>query len=77
MMTTDIEPLSIWTVYQNPSDYPGKFVARRSEITRDITHTNDMFVANTLEEIRALLPVGLHRIERYQLDDPVIVECWV
>jgi hypothetical protein len=74
---TKPEVLDIWTIYRYPRDYPDKYVARRAEITNDITHTRDMFVADSLEEIRALLPKGLHRIERYPLDDPVIVEVWI
>jgi hypothetical protein len=71
------EALDIWTIYRYPRDYPDKYVARRCEVTTDITHTNDMFVADSLDEVRALLPAGLHRIERDLQDDPVIVEVWI
>lgn len=66
--------MNIWTVYASPLDYPGQFVARRW-----IFHepTGDLLVADTLEELRAMLPAGLERFERFDGDDPVIVECWL
>lgn len=70
--------LSIWTVYDHPRDQPDAFVARRWDIQCGVTYaTSDMFVAPTLNEIRALLPPGLVRMTRDVTDDPVIVESWV
>lgn len=71
--------LSIWTVYASPRDYPGYYVARRSEVGDGpgLKMTSDMFVADTLAELRALLPPGLHRIGRSPEDDPIIVEIWL
>lgn len=71
------EHLEMWTVYKHPKDYPDKYVARKARIAKNIEHTNDMFVADDLQEIRALLPSGLHCIPRYPHDDPVIVEVWL
>jgi len=71
------KPLDMWTIYHKPDDYPDEFVARRWEILIDITATNDMFVADTLEELRALLPPGLVCLHRQPLDDPRIVEVWL
>jgi hypothetical protein len=70
--------LEIWTVYDHPSDYPASFVARKSVVGASMTTmTHDMFVADTLDELRALLPRGLYRIHRYEQDDPKIVEVWL
>jgi hypothetical protein len=70
--------LEIWTVYDHPSDYQDKFVARKSLVTaQGSIMTHEMFVADSLVEIRMLLPPGLARIPRYENDDPVIVECWL
>jgi hypothetical protein len=75
-MTRD--PLIIWTVYDHPRDYPDSFVARRSEVTGGVVRlTTDMFVADTLGELRALLPPGLHCLPRYPDDQPHIVEVWL
>jgi hypothetical protein len=74
---TKARTLSIWTVYDHPRDYPQHYVARRTEIGVPSVVTKDMFVADTLDEVRALLPPGLHRLPRYENDDPVIVEVWL
>lgn len=71
------DTLSIWTITANPSDYPGKFVARRFLIDgRIIAATTDIHIADDLEAVRAMLPKGLINIGRGD-DDPVIVESWI
>lgn len=69
--------LEIWTVYAHPRDYPDKFVARKCLVATTVQLTHDMFVADTLAEIRSLLPPGLMRLDRFPEDDPVIVEVWL
>lgn len=66
--------LDIWVVYENPSDYPGLYVARKF---RNEKSTAELVQGNTLLEVRALLPRGLVRLPRQHLDDPVIVETWI
>lgn len=67
-----------WTVYDHPADYPQHFVARRW-IARGgaVIATAEMFTADSLEELRALLPPGLIVFPRSPSDDPTIVECWM
>lgn len=71
--------LSIWTVYDHPSDYPASFVARRHEVQAGgiTVATPDAVFAPTLEEVRAKLPRDLVPIARSPGDDPVIVESWI
>lgn len=70
--------MSGWTVYDHPSDYPNAFVARRWLTDGPaVTLTNEMFTADTLQELRALLPAGLHCIPRFEGDQPQIVEVWL
>lgn len=65
----------IITVYHDPADYPGKYVARLYDIQRP---TNMVVVADTYEDVRAAIPAGrMVRLERDAADDPVIVENWV
>ncbi len=73
------DTLSIWTVYDHPRDYPGSWVARRFEVSRDggVVMTSDMFLADSLEEVQALLPPGLIRFARSPFDDPKIAETWI
>lgn len=71
--------LSMWTVYQSPSDYPGRFVVRRCEVARGvITHdATPLAVVDTLEAARAAVPRGLACMHRHPEDQPQIVEVWL
>lgn len=72
--------MSTWTVYYDPLDFPGKFVARRDGIFRTeprVRATTDRFVADSLREIRDMLPPGLAHLTRSEGDEPQIVEIWV
>lgn len=69
--------LAFFTVYKNPSDYPGKYVVRRTRVAAG----NELIDANasvfdTLEEARAVIPAGLYRIARHPTDPPAVVEVW-
>lgn len=70
---SDIE-LPIITIYDNPKDYPGKFVARLFDINKP---TNCITLADTLEEIRETLPYGMIPLMRHPKDDEKIVEVWI
>ena len=77
-MKFEDEGLTMWTVYRYPRDYPDSWVARRIIIKANKTlMTNDMFIAPSLDEVRALLPRGLYRLDRLRQDDPVIAEVWL
>lgn len=75
--------LSMFTVYANPTDFPGQHVVRhsatfsggRTEVDRE-----PWVVAPTLDAARDALPhdeLGLVRMERSPLDVPQIVEVWL
>lgn len=67
--------LDVWTVYDNPKDYPGWFVARRFTLDGP---TGDTMTARRLEDLRnSLMTMGLTCIPRSPEDDPVIVESWI
>ena len=74
---TDV--LHMWTVYENPSDYPGRFVVRRFSITegRVQRDTFPVVVVDTLQEARDHVPPGRCMLPRSVGDDPVIVEIWL
>lgn len=61
-------------MYENPTDYPGMFVARR--FVGDHA-SQDVVTGTTLEEVRSLLPPDLYRIPRQEADDLCIVEIWL
>ena len=73
--------LHVWTIYFDPRDFPGLYVARRFTISPDapepVPDAAPWSVATSLEAARVRLPTGLVRIERSLEDEPHIVECWV
>jgi hypothetical protein len=74
------EVLRMWTVYYNPSDYPGRYVARMHVVGKNKNEsgpTDQMFTGDSLEEIRGLIPYGLVCLTRQEGDDSSIVETWL
>ena len=67
--------LEIWTVYVNPTDYPGKVVAR---LWINDTPTEKVMIADRLQTIRSRLAnKGFVRLARQPEDDAKIVETWL
>ncbi len=76
-MDTELSTGAIWFVFQPAPAHPGKVTAR--------AHTMDhqggvwlpgAFVADTLEELRAMMPAGLTRRDRVPVDPEGVVETW-
>lgn len=70
--------LTIWTIYQRPSDYPDSWVLRGHDILGEQAQPHRVcFVCRTLDEVRAKVPPGARRIGREPEDHPTIYETWV
>jgi hypothetical protein len=72
--------MSVWTVYYDPRDYPGKYVVRRHDIFRSRTGSypsDEHYVADSLEAVRERVPFGMACLMRSEGDEPQIVECWI
>jgi len=72
--------LELFVIYQNPSDFRGKFVVRGQVAQSDGSirpNKEPLGVVESLDEARSLVPAGLVNLGRSDEDDPVIVECWV
>ena len=72
--------LTIWVIYKDPRDYPGKFVVRCQDVSFEgnITAHADCTVHESLSAARVgPAERGLVRIGRHPKDEPQIVECWV
>jgi hypothetical protein len=70
----------MWVIYSNPRDFPGKYVARRHDIFRGESEPKaspEHFVADSLDEIRQRIPLGLACLTRSDEDDEKIVETWL
>jgi hypothetical protein len=75
---TDRRVLTLWVIYESPSDYPGKVVLRRQHATRQCVEIDpEAFIFDSVEEAREHLPLGLYNLGRYDMDDPAIVEVWI
>ena len=71
-------PLSVWVVYDHPRDMPERVVARRHEVHAGRSlPTPDVVAGDTLNDVRHMLPPGLHCLQRDPCDDPRIVEVWL
>jgi hypothetical protein len=68
--------LLIWTVSWGTADFGDQFVARPF-LSRAGRFMHRHLSADTLDDVRALLPVGLTRLDPEPGDDPVIVEVWL
>ena len=68
-------------VYQNPSDYPDKFVARAHYMnykTKEYKVSRQAMISETYRPIeRELEDMGLVKCSRHPDDDPAIMENWV
>jgi hypothetical protein len=68
----DRRELPAWIVFQEEPDYPGKVIARFAVDAP----TTPVLVADTLAELRTMLPPGLRRTKRHAADPPEILEMW-
>lgn len=74
------EPLSMWSIYERPSDYPEEYVARRFEIGGgpEPRPTAEIIKSASLDELRrAMMQRGLVPLARAASDQRQIVESWV
>jgi len=71
---------TVWTIYQNPSDFPGLYVARPFDIGPDgsVTSGEAAMLATEIGPLRAEMETrGLYCVPRQPHDDPVVVETWL
>lgn len=80
-LTELLEPvITIWVIYDHPTDFPDHFVVRQWHVLGGITTPAadlNCWQAFTLEEARRFIPAGLTNIGRLPEDDPAILEAWI
>ena len=71
--------LSMWTVYDHPTDFPDEFVARQHVVEGGSSRpTANAFRARRIEIIRLILQnAGLIPMQRDPSDDAKIIETWL
>lgn len=70
--------LSVWTVFDHPTDYPEVFIARKWLLVSGVAvATSETVTGPTLQSVRDQIPAGLHCFARSPEDDVYIVESWL
>jgi hypothetical protein len=64
--------MAVWIVMDDWVAYPGKLMARLATMET----TPYVMLADTLDEMRAALPPGMHRSDRTPADPVGLVELW-
>jgi hypothetical protein len=80
MRAADEGMLAMWTVYDQPSDYPDHYVARCHIVGNGGIQcpTYNIVKSNVLQSLRATMrAAGLSCLSRHESDDPKIVETWL
>lgn len=73
----------LYVICTNTKDYGDKFTVRRHAITKHSHAQQTLYVEDKVEvrdtilEARAVIPEGFYNLERFDEDDPVIVEVWI
>lgn len=70
----DIARLPMICVYEKPTDYPDKYVAR---LWDGQYPTRLVAVADTLDDIKEKIPPNMVLIPRVEKDDPTIIGSWL
>lgn len=72
------EILSMYTIYDCPSDFPRSIVVRRWEVRTGhrMPVPMESHPYNSLMEARAAIPKGLRHLPRDPKDDRTILETW-
>jgi len=68
---------SIWTIWIDQPEHPGKFVVRRDHLPVPADRQPlSVTPADSMEGARALLPLGLVKAARSERENPAMVEMW-
>lgn len=84
MLSPDMIPagakMTVWVIYDHPTDCPTAYVARPQFVMRDhgVVPCQMAWASDSLDKIReALAASGLTCLARHPDDDPKIVETWI
>lgn len=61
-------------IYDHPKDYPNSYVARIWDMNKP---TNVAVINERLDLLRNLIPKDMGCIERFETDDPCLLEIWL
>lgn len=71
--------LDLLVIYEDPTDFPGRFVVRAHVVDGQGTRPkpDPEAIVDTLEQARKSVPFGKVNLGRMPEDDPKIVEVWL
>lgn len=61
-------------IYDHPKDYPNSYVARIWDMDKP---TNVVVANENLDMLRSLIPNGMGCINKFETDDPCMLEIWL
>ena len=68
----------LWTIYNKPIDYPDNVIVRKFAIVDgSIYMTGEMYICNSVDEARSMVPKDRVCIPRDPVDEPQIIETWI
>ena len=72
------DPIYFAAIWSRPKDYPDKYVVRLRIVTAGVDKGGPLLGwADTIEEARGLIPAGSTNMDRWDNDDPYLVEVWM
>lgn len=72
------DSMDMWVVFDHPVDYPDVYVARLMIVAPNmVVPTNLVYTADSLGELREMIPQGYHCMPRFPNDDPSVIEVWL
>jgi hypothetical protein len=71
--------MTVWVIYERPTDRPNGYVLRPQFAMKDNTvlASHTAWAADDPDTLRAILPPGLTRLMPAVDDDPKILETWI
>jgi hypothetical protein len=67
-----------YVIYDHPSDYPQHFVLRCWYITDSGPRPDsNVILGRSVEDLQELIPPDYTRLNRFEDDDPAILEVWI
>jgi len=74
---TELSTRAVWFVFQPAPAHPGRVTARAHSMdNHGGVWLPGVLVADTLEELRTMIPAGLTRRDRVPVDPEGVVETW-
>lgn len=72
-----ISNLPMISIYFDPKDYPGKYVARVFDISvGKVNATRYIMLSDNLEDLRSAMPTNFTHMDKSPNDDPQLLEVW-